>query len=258
MSIEYNGGQYHGWQLQKNGVDSTVQGYIERALAGVANGAVRVHCAGRTDTGVHATSQIIHFDSPSDRSAKAWVMGGNAQLPDDIVINWAVSVDQDFHARFSASYRRYRYVIFNGGVRPAIMAGRVTWEKMPLDQQLMDREAQCLIGELDFSAFRAAGCQSRTSMRRMQKIKVYRRGQLLVIDIQSNAFLHHMVRNIAGVLIDVGSRRQPEGWTAQVLETRDRRCAGVTASPDGLYLIDVGYPKQYSLPSIPLGPLFLP
>ncbi len=258
MAVEYDGSQYHGWQLQKHCVEQTIQGCVEKALALVANRPMRVHCAGRTDAGVHASEQIIHFDAPCERSIKAWVMGGNAQLGDTIVLKWAVPVDQEFHARFSANHRRYRYVIYNGAIRSAIMAGKTSWEKMPLDTSLMDVEAQCLLGEQDFSAFRAAACQSRTPMRRVHRVTVSRLADLVVIDIQANAFLHHMVRNIAGVLLDVGSGRRAPGWTEQVLLSRDRSRGSITASPYGLYLVGVGYPDVYSLPSSQHGPTFLP
>lgn len=258
LAVEYDGSNYHGWQLQKHCVDQTVQGCVEKALSTVADAPVRAHCAGRTDAGVHASGQIIHFDAPSERSPKAWVMGANALLEDSIVLKWAVPVQQEFHARFSACYRRYRYVIYNGSLRTAVMRGKLSWEKMPLDETLMHREAQCLLGEQDFSAFRAAGCQARTPMRCVQKISVSRSQDLLVIDVQANAFLHHMVRNIAGVLLDVGSGRRAPGWTQQVLQSCDRGSGSATAAPTGLYLVSVGYPQSYRLPRLEPGPVFLP
>lgn len=258
MAVEYDGASYHGWQLQKHCVEQTIQGCVEKALSLVADTPVRVHCAGRTDAGVHASEQIIHFDTPCRRSTKAWVMGGNAQLDDAIALKWIIPVEQDFHARFSAENRRYRYVIYNGAIRSAIMAGKSSWEKMPLDAPLMNDEAQCLLGEQDFSAFRAAACQSRTPMRCVQKVTVSRLSDLVLIDIQANAFLHHMVRNIAGVLLDVGSGRRSPGWTEKVLQSRDRNSGSVTASPYGLYLVGVTYPDVYNLPLSRPGPAFLP
>lgn len=258
LAVEYNGSKFHGWQLQKHCVEQTVQGRVEKALSTVANAPVRVHCAGRTDAGVHASEQIIHFDAPTSRSIKAWVMGGNAQLDHAIAFKWAIPVAQEFHARFSASHRRYRYVIYNAAIRSAIMAGKVSWEKLPLDVSLMDTEAQCLLGEQDFSAFRAASCQSRTSMRCVHKVSVSRLADLVVVDIQANAFLHHMVRNIAGALLDVGSGRRRQGWIEQVLRSGDRSRGSVTASPFGLYLVSVGYPEEYNLPLSSPGPGFLP
>ena len=257
MAIEYDGQLYQGWQLQKHCIDGTIQGCVEKALSLLANMPVRVHCAGRTDAGVHASEQIIHFDAPCERSVKAWVMGGNTLLDDAITFKWAIPVDQKFHARFSANYRRYRYVIYNGSVRSAIMAGKASWEKMPLDDALMNIEAQCLLGEHDFSAFRAAACQSLTPMRCIHHVSVSRIADLVVIDIQANAFLQHMVRNIAGALLDVGSGRKAPGWTEQVLLTRNRSCGSVTALPSGLYLIGVGYPDTYNLPLSDYGPAFL-
>jgi tRNA pseudouridine38-40 synthase len=255
--IEYNGSQYHGWQSQPHLKVNTVQDALEGALARVACQSVRTHCAGRTDTGVHGFSQIVHFDAPVERSAKAWVLGTNANLPYDVRVHWAVSVPEDFHARFSATARRYRYLIANTPVRPALLGGQLTWNRRRLDAALMHREAQCLLGELDFSAFRAAACQSNSPNRNVHAISVKRHGQLLVVDIKANAFLHHMVRNIVGSLMAVGTGRCEPGWLAQLLEGRDRTAAAETAPAGGLYLIDVDYPARFDLPPTPSGPLFL-
>jgi tRNA pseudouridine38-40 synthase len=235
----------------------TVQTELERALGTIANTPVRVHCAGRTDTGVHASGQIVHFDAPVSRALKAWVLGTNTHLPNDIRVLWAADVVPDFHARFSAQSRRYRYVICNTTVRPAVLHGLVSWQARPLDAQLMHNEAQSLLGERDFSSFRAASCQSATAMRNVHFIEVIRRGQLVIIDIQANAFLHHMVRNIAGSLMAVGAGRQGKGWIGQLMEQRDRSLAADTASPQGLYLVKVEYPSSHDLPVSPLGPLLL-
>ncbi|MBN7798666.1 tRNA pseudouridine(38-40) synthase TruA [Parahaliea mediterranea] len=255
--IEYDGGHYSGWQAQPHLEVATVQQTLEAALGRVANTEVRVHCAGRTDTGVHGFAQVVHFDPPVARSPKAWVLGTNANLPHDVRVHWAQAVPEDFHARFSALARRYRYIIANTPVRPAHLAGQVTWQRRPLDADLMHREAQCLLGERDFSAFRAAACQSTSPNRNVHAITVTRRGSLVVIDIRANAFLHHMVRNIAGSLMAVGSGRQSAGWLAALLAGRDRTLAADTAPPDGLYLVDVSYPRRFELPETPAGPLLL-
>ena len=237
----------------------TVQSELERGLAAIAAlpEPVRVHCAGRTDTGVHACGQVIHFDAPVTRGLKAWVLGTNTHLPDAIRVIWAKQVPADFHARFSALSRRYRYIIGNTRVRPALLNGQVTWQRRPLDAALMHEEAQSLLGEQDFSSFRAASCQSNTAMRNIYSIDISRRGELVVIDVQANAFLHHMVRNIAGSLMAVGSGQQQKGWLAGLLAIKDRNQAADTASPDGLYLSKVDYPEKFSLPVTPLGPLLL-
>jgi tRNA pseudouridine38-40 synthase len=206
---------------------------------------------------VHGHGQIVHFDAPEARSSKAWVLGTNAALPADIRVHWALRVADDFHARFSAVSRRYFYIIANTPVRPALLQGQVTWQRRPLNERLMHAEARCLLGERDFSAFRAAACQSSTPMRNVRSIGVRRRGELIVIDIRANAFLHHMVRNIAGALMAVGSGRYGAGWLAALLEQGDRTRGAETAPPDGLYLVEVEYPPQYGLPGTPGGPLLL-
>ena len=255
--IEYNGAAYNGWQTQPHLDVSTVQQELEAGLSAVAGTALRVHCAGRTDTGVHGHGQVVHFDAPVARAPKSWVLGANAEMAPDVRVHWAVPVVADFHARFSATARRYRYIIANALVRPALLQGQVTWHRRPLDAQLMHTEAQVLLGEQDFSAFRAAACQSSTPMRDVHSVSVFRRGQLVVVDIKANAFLHHMVRNIVGSLMAVGSGKQPSGWIAGLLSGRDRTVAADTAPPDGLYLVEVEYPSHFGLPETPDGPLIL-
>ncbi|RBP22204.1 tRNA pseudouridine38-40 synthase [Marinobacter pelagius] len=256
LAFEYDGRSFHGWQMQKSGVRS-VEGELSRAVAKVADHPVDLVCAGRTDAGVHASYQIAHFETPSIRNLRSWVMGINTALPEDISVHWAGQGAGDFHARFSAVYRRYRYVIYNHAVRPGIQRGQVSWTFRPLDAGRMHEAAQALVGEHDFSSFRAAGCQSRTPIRFLERISVTRRGDFVVIDIQANAFLHHMVRNIAGALMAVGNGKESVGWIGAILNKRDRTVAGVTAPPDGLYLVDVGYPEGYGIPKAECGPGFV-
>ncbi len=248
LALEYDGSAYHGWQIQKDPDVATIQGCLEQALSFVANREIRVHCAGRTDAGVHATRQIVHFESSVRRSEKAWVMGTNTHLPRNVAVKWVKGVPGEFHARHSATARRYRYVIYNSPLRTALGHRQMTWFKDELDAELMHQEAQCLLGERDFSAFRGAACQSSGPFRNVHYVKVMRSPPLVVIEIQANAFLLHMVRNIAGVLMAVGSGHKPKGWIQQVLASRDRTQAGVTAQPHGLYLIDVSYPDEFALP----------
>lgn len=257
MGIEYHGSQFRGWQSQAKPRVATVQDALEGALSSVAAKPVSVICAGRTDAGVHASSQVVHFDAPSARSEKAWLAGCNSLLPDTVAVKWVTAVESDFHARFSATARRYRYLILNQATRSAHLSKAITHCDMPLDAGLMHVEAQCLLGEQDFSAFRAASCQSVSPMRNIHFIRVERFGRIVMIDIQGNAFLHHMVRNIAGVLMAVGSGQAERGWTAKVLASRDRTQGGVTAKPHGLYLVDVSYPAAFKLPTSPVGPEFI-
>jgi tRNA pseudouridine38-40 synthase len=255
--IEYDGSRYCGWQAQPHLDVSTVQADLEDGLTAVADTPVRVHCAGRTDTGVHGFGQIIHFDAPAERSSKSWVFGANANLPPAVRVHWAVPVPADFHARFSATARRYRYIIANTPIRPALLGGQVTWNRRPLSEAVMHSAAQCLLGERDFSAFRAAACQSPTPMRNVHEVSVTRLGALVVLDIKANAFLHHMVRNIAGALMSVGCGRQGPEWIAELLAGGDRTVAADTAPPDGLYLVEIVYPASFELPVTPPGPLLL-
>ncbi|MBD3646821.1 MAG: tRNA pseudouridine(38-40) synthase TruA [Pseudomonadales bacterium] len=250
LGVTYNGADFHGWQYQSENV-ATVQQCLEKALSKVADHHVRVTCAGRTDSGVHATWQVVHFDTQSSRPLKAWVFGVNAHLPDSVCVTWARSVPADFDARFSATARRYFYLIHNHPVRSALMAELVSRDHRPLDADVMNEAAAALPGERDFTSFRAANCQSNTPMRNVHHARVQRRGDLIVIDIAANAFLHHMVRNIAGVLQDIGAGEKPVSWMAELLELRDRTRAGVTAPPNGLYLVDVTYPEDFGLPAGP-------
>lgn len=256
LGIEYDGSEFCGWQLQKDAV-RTVQGAVEAALGKVANHEVRVTCAGRTDTGVHATEQVIHFDTEALRDERAWVYGANANLPKDVVVLWARPVADDFHARFSAQRRAYRYVIFTREVRPTFLAYRVTWHYKPLDTALMQAAGNFLLGEHDFSSYRAVACQAKSPVRTLHKLEVSTQGSFIFIDVEANAFLHHMVRNIAGVLMAIGSGEQPVEWSREVLEARDRTLGGVTAPPHGLYLSKVGYAKKFAIPQLsPLSPVW--
>lgn len=244
--VEYLGTAYSGWQAQQ--LADSVQARVEHALSHIADHSVTIVAAGRTDAGVHARGQVIHFDSTARRSDVAWLFGANSQLPPDISLSWVRPVAADFHARFSALARRYRYLIHNGNARSAVLHQRAAWSKYPLDADCMHRAAQSLLGERDFSAFRAAECQSSTPMRCVKAVSVTREAQLVRIDIAANAFLHHMVRNIVGSLMEIGSGRQPERWMAELLAGRDRRRAGATAPAAGLYFWQVDYPAEFGIP----------
>lgn len=256
LGIEYNGAPYHGWQRQQTVV--SVQQHVEEALTAIANEPpIKVVCAGRTDAGVHATCQVVHFDTQSQRPNSAWTLGLNRFLPDSIAIKWVKSMDDDFHARYSATARRYRYIIYNHRLRNSILAKGVTHIYHELDHNLMHQAAQHLIGRHDFSAFRAVNCQANTPVRQMSHISVSRLGDFIVIDVQANAFLHHMVRNITGSLLAIGSKEMPTSWMKTLLCDKDRTKAAATAKPYGLYLVHVTYPEHFNLPTTPLGPLFL-
>ena len=255
LGIEYDGSQYHGWQRQSHAV--SVQQTLEQVLSKIADQEVQVNCAGRTDTGVHATGQVVSFEINNERPLKAWTMGANTQLPDSIAVRWAHQVSDDFHARFSATARRYRYIIANTHARPAILNHGLTWCRQRLDVDAMNAACQYFPGEQDFSSFQAASCQSRTSFRFIEHLNVTRIGDFVVIDIKANAFLHHMVRNIAGALITVGRGLKSAMWVKELIEAKDRTLAPATASPNGLYLVDVDYPDNFGLPRHSLGPIFL-
>lgn len=254
LMVEYDGSQYHGWQAQAG--LHTVQQVVEHAISRVADSPVSVTCAGRTDTGVHATNQMIHFDCNVTRSIRSWIHGTNSFLPKDVCVKWGKEMPESFHARYSASSRRYQYIIYNAPLRPALLRGNVTWQYRPLDHGLMSEASQCLLGEQDFTSFRGIECQSKTPMRNIHFLRVERHGDLVMIDITANAFLHHMVRNIAGVLITVGSGRKPVCWVEEVLSAKDRKLGAETAPPYGLYLVGVSYPEEYGVLETVTGPLF--
>lgn len=259
LCIRYDGARYHGWQRQDQQDDLlTVQLFVERALSQVAHHSVSTVCAGRTDARVHATGQVVHFETTSDRTEHAWVFGANSHLPHDISVLWAKPMPVDFHARYSAQSRRYRYLIYNYPIRPGILRHAVGWYHKALDEKAMREAGQYLLGEHDFSSFRGAGCQSKSPFRRVDEVSVIRQRNMLIIEIEANAFLMHMVRNIVGVLVEIGAGRQASEWAQAVLEACDRKAAAQMISPNGLYLVKVNYPEQYACPQVPIGPFFLP
>ncbi len=225
-----------------------MQQRVEEALSLVADESVEAVCAGRTDTGVHASGQVVHFDTSSERSRRGWLLGANSNLPDDINVTWAEPVVDDFHARFSAVSRSYRYLILNRLQRSALHRNRAWWVYQPLDAERMQSAADRLLGEHNFSAFRAAGCQASTAVRKVMHIAISRQGDWLTLDVTANAFLQHMVRNIAGTLADVGLGEQPVEWVSEVLESKDRKAGGIAAPPHGLTLVSVAYPDEFGIP----------
>ena len=249
IGLEYDGTAYNGWQRQR--VGDGIQAHVESALSAVADEAVEVTCAGRTDTGVHASGQVAHFDTSSERDARGWLLGANSNLPDDINLTWVAEVSGDFHARYEATSRSYHYLILNRMQRSALYRHRAWWVYPELDSGRMHAAAQDLVGEHDFSAFRAAGCQASTPMRRIDAISVSRERDWLHVNVTANAFLMHMVRNITGTLVSIGAGDEPPGHALQVLESRDRTRAGVAAPPHGLTLSGVEYPPGYELPANP-------
>ena len=246
IGLEYDGRAYAGWQAQAG--LTTVQGVAEAALASVADGPVSLTSAGRTDAGVHAVGQVAHFDTHAQRTMRGWTLGANTNLPADVSVHWAREVPESFNARFSAQSRTYRYLILNRGTRSALARGRATLIHHPLDERRMAQAAAYLPGEHDFSAFRAAECQSRTPVRRLEELAVERRGEWVVVRVTANAFLHHMVRNIVGLLIAVGRGKAEPVRAREVLESRDRTQGEATAPPDGLYLWRVHYGEAFALP----------
>lgn len=246
IGIEYCGAAYSGWQRQKH--THAVQEYVETSLSRVANETLQVHCAGRTDAGVHALHQVGHFTTSARRDMHAWVLGGNVHLPQDISLLWAQPVPDEFHARYSAISRAYAYVILNRSSRPGVLQQRVTWECRKLDEQGMQQAAACLLGEHDFTSFRSVHCQAESPLRRVTRLEIHRAGDFILMEIEANAFLHHMVRNIAGVLMAIGMGKHSSAWSQEVLEARDRTAGGVTAPADGLYLLGADYPPSFNIP----------
>lgn len=247
VGVEYRGTSFSGWQSQAG--SRTVQDAVEQALGGVADHPVRVVTAGRTDAGVHATGQVIHFDTPNPRPAYSWMRGANSNLPPDVRVLWAAEVPEHFHARFSAVRRSYRYIVYASPSRPAILHDLCTWVHYELDIDAMRQAVPILAGEHDFSAFRAAGCQARSPRRTVTRIEIHQSGPWFWLDVWADAFLQHMVRNIAGTLLVIGrGERRPE-WMQQVLAGRDRTRAGAAAPPSGLYLSEVVYPGEFELPA---------
>ncbi|HLJ37410.1 MAG TPA: tRNA pseudouridine(38-40) synthase TruA [Steroidobacteraceae bacterium] len=256
VGVEYDGAAFAGWQTQRS--VRTVQRTLEGALGSIAAEAVSVVCAGRTDAGVHARGQVVHFDTQAQRAPRSWMLGANSELPPDVAVTWALPVPAHFHARYSAEARTYRYLILNRSARSALAAQRAAWVARELDADRMTQAATLLLGEHDFSAFRSAECQAKSPVRRLERLGVVRRGDWVLIEAVANAFLHHMVRNIAGLLIAVGKGDQPPAWAGAVLEGRDRTRAAATAPADGLYLWEVRYPQAFGLPAPPPHGLPLP
>jgi len=256
IGIEYDGSRFHGWQSQLSG--NTVQDHLERALASIAGEHVRLAAAGRTDAGVHALAQVAHFETAAVRPDSAWVRGVNSLLPQAIAVQWAVPVAEDFHARYSAASRTYRYVLYNHPVRPALHHGRVGWFHLPLNPAAMRSAAAHLAGEHDFSAFRSSECQAKSPVRALRSWAIEQRGAHFSFEFTANAFLHHMVRNIVGCLVYVGKGKHPPAWLAEVLASRDRRQAAPTFSSDGLYLAAVEYAPGWELPAFASRLIFHP
>ncbi len=254
MGIEYLGARYHGWQIQPS-VDS-VQARLQEALSRIANHPVEIVCAGRTDRGVHATMQVIHFDTTAQRSLQAWQRGALSGLPDDIGVLWVREMKADFHARFSALRRSYRYVLYNAAHRPGLLHGRVSWFHLPLEVERMQQAALHLLGEHDFSSFRGRDCQAHSPVRTLSDFKIQRDGEFIYFDLSANAFLMHMVRNMVGTLLQVGTGKREATWVTEVLAAKRREAAGITAPPEGLYLTHVNYPAGFALEFAPRVPRF--
>jgi tRNA pseudouridine38-40 synthase len=252
LGIEYDGARFCGWQSQAGG--GAVQDAVESALSIIADAPTRVVCAGRTDAGVHALAQVVHFDTAADRPLTAWVRGVNTHLPQSVAITWAQPVGSEFHARFSARGRRYRYLLLNRPQRPGLAAGRVGWFHHRLDVERMQVAASCLLGEHDFSAFRAAECQAKSPIKTLRRAEITRHGDMLVFDFEASAFLHHMVRNLVGALVYVGKGNHPPQWLAELLAGRRRQDAAPTFAADGLYFAGVDYDPQWQLPALPPSP----
>lgn len=256
LTVEYNGASYQGFQKQ-GATANTVQAKLEAALSSIAAQPVTLVCAGRTDAGVHATRQVVHFDSSAERPLRAWREGVNTRLPENIRVHQCREVAPEFHARFSALARTYRYLTLCNPVRSALMGDMVTSYRQPLDLARMQAGAGFLVGEHDFSSFRASQCQAHSPVRNVEYLNIVERGPLLITEIKANAFLHHMVRNIMGALFEVGRGAKPPEWVGDLLQLCDRTRGAPTAAPYGLYFVGVSYPDQFAFPSSPYGPCFL-
>jgi len=248
LGVEYDGSQYFGWQSQTSG--RTVQDALQVALSGIANEHISVIAAGRTDTGVHALEQVVHFNTNVERPLTAWVRGVNALLPNSIAVLWAHPVPEEFHARFSAQARSYRYLLINRSVRNAVQHGKAGWFHAPLNVEKMCEAAQYLLGEHDFSALRAAECQAKSPIKNLAQLDIQKQGNTIILDLSANAFLHHMVRNIVGCLVYIGKGKYPPQWMREVLESHARSRAAPTFAPDGLYLRRVTYDAKWKLPQL--------
>jgi tRNA pseudouridine38-40 synthase len=255
MCVEYKGTRYRGWQVQRSGIP-TIQLEVERAISKVAAEPIATMVAGRTDAGVHATNQIIHFDTASSRSDYGWMMGVNGHLPDDISIKWVQHVEDSFHARFSAKERAYRFVIYNNWVKSATLGELTTWEQYPLNENKMQDAAETLIGTHDFSSFRAAECQAHSPIKTLRELTVERVGEFVILQARADGFLHHMVRNLVGVLLPIGQERKSVEYAAEVLSFKNRNKGGVTAKGTGLYFIRAQY-EGVSLPKNEAGPAII-
>ena len=240
LGVEYLGTDFHGWQIQKSGL-RTVQGVVEPALSKIANHPVRVYCSGRTDAGVHAQEQVIHFETQTTRTEGAWLFGGNANLPSDVNFKWAKEVNDDFHARFNAHARSYEYKIHHHPVRSSLKTGYYLWEPRSLNIDDMRKAAAFLLGEHDFSCFRGSMCQAKSPIKTIEYLQIDEIGDDLIIKVKANAFLHHMVRNLVGTLLKIGREEESPDWMLSVLNSKDRKQAGPTAEPQGLYFIKAHY-----------------
>jgi tRNA pseudouridine38-40 synthase len=248
LGVEYDGSQYFGWQSQSGG--HTVQDALQAALSGIANELISVVAAGRTDTGVHAQEQVVHFNTNVARPLTAWVRGVNALLPNSIAVLWAHIVPEEFHARFSAQARSYRYLLINRSVRNAMQYGKAGWFHAPLNVEKMCEAAQYLLGEHNFSALRAAECQAKSPIKNLAQLDIKKQGDTIIFDLSANAFLHHMVRNIVGCLVYIGKGKHPPQWMREVLEGQERSLAAPTFAPDGLYLRRITYDAKWELPQL--------
>ncbi len=253
LGVEYDGTQFAGWQIQKE--QRTVQGCLTKAISRVANQPIKTVAAGRTDSGVHALQQVVHFDTDAIREPHNWILGLNTNLPSDMNVVWAKTVDETFSARFSAVKRAYRYIILNRVSRSSVNASRMWWYFQKLDIERMQAAADCLVGHHDFSAFRAKDCQAKSPFKTMESITVSKQGDCIAIDVIGQSFLHHMVRNIVGVLVPIGEGKRPVSWASEVLDGADRAHGGITSPPEGLYFVKVDYPAHYGLPTVSTFPV---